>query len=137
MTDTTTQSKGKKILIIDDDKFLLDMYMLKFKEKGFEVYTALLAQDGLSTLESKTFEPDLILVDLVMPGIDGFEFLRLIQEKKLASRCRIAVLSNLGESSDVERAKTLGASDYIIKANNTPTEVVAQAIKLLSSSSSR
>ena len=125
------QTKQKKILIIDDDKFLLDMYTLKFKEKGFDVNSILWAQEALSVLEGKQFEPDVVLVDLVMPGIDGFEFLQIVRDKKLLEHGKAIVLSNLGEAQDIEKAKSLGAVGYIIKANNTPSEVVNQVVDIL------
>lgn len=120
-----------KVLIIDDDAFILDMYVLKFKEGGFEVETARDGKDGLQKL--KEFKPDVVLLDIVMPGVDGFEVLRTIKkEKEGGSRpVKVILLSNLGQKEDVERGLGLGADDYIIKAHFTPSEVMEKIRGLL------
>ena len=124
------QSK-KSILIIDDDKFLLDMYSLKFSESGFNVTSAFGSVDAMDKLKSG-LSPDCILLDIVMPTMDGFEFLEKIRKEGLASGARTIILSNLGQQSDVERGASLGAAGYIVKANATPSEVVAQVKNLIS-----
>lgn len=118
-----------KILIIDDDPFILDMYILKFKERGYDVDTARDGKSGLEKIEST--KPDLVLLDIVMPMIDGFEILAELKKKKLEHRPKIVLLTNLGQKEDVERGIALGADDYIIKAHFTPTEVVEKVKSLL------
>lgn len=118
-----------KILIIDDDPFILDMYVLKFKERGFEVETAADAKAGLKLLKEKP--PELVLLDIVMPIMDGFAALREIKEAKPAFPGKVVMLTNLGQKEDVERAMQMGADDYIIKAHFTPTEVVDKVESLL------
>lgn len=115
-----------KVLIVDDDKFLLDMYAIKFSEQQYAVTTALNGTDALAKLSSKEVEPDIILLDIVMPGTDGFEVLRQIKEKKLAPQSAVIVLSNLGQKEDIDKGIALGAQGYIVKASATPTEVVAK-----------
>lgn len=115
----------KKVMIIDDDSFLLDMYALKFSQSGFEVETCLGSEKALEKLESG-FNPDVILMDIVMPGMNGFELLKKIQDEKLAIGAKKIFLSNRGQSSDIEEGKKLGADGYIIKANSTPAEVIEQ-----------
>lgn len=121
MEDGPVQKKTS-ILIVDDDKFLLDMYALKFTELKFDVSTAMSSEDALFALKEK--KPNVILLDVVMPGMDGFELLKKIKTEKLSPESIIIMLSNLGQESDIERAKQIGADGYIIKASATPGEIV-------------
>lgn len=116
MTDT------KKVLIVDDDEFLLDMYVIKFKEAGYQVE---IAQNGQEAVDiARKFQPDAILLDVVMPKVDGFNALRTMRNEKVAPGAYIFMLSNLGQKEDTERGLALGAVDYIVKAHFTPSEVV-------------
>lgn len=126
--EPTTQPK--KIFICDDDKFLLDMYTFKFKEKGFEVTQAFGSVDALSKLKGG-MRPDVILLDVVMPAMDGFELLSLIKSENLIGDAKVIILSNLGQSSDVEKGRVLGASGYVVKASATPSEVVEKVMTVL------
>lgn len=118
-----------KILIIDDDPFILDMYVLKFKETGFQVEIARDGKDGLQKI--KTLKPDLVLLDIVMPQADGFEVLQSLNKEKLLGQVQVILLTNLGQKDDVERGLNLGAKDYIIKAHFTPSEVVEKVKNIL------
>lgn len=119
----------KKVLIVDDDEFLLDMYVLKFKESGFDVEVA---HNGNEAIEmAKNAKPDAILLDIVMPKLDGFEVLRTLKKENIASNALIFILSNLGQKEDTDRGLQLGALDYIVKAHFTPSEVVARVNKAL------
>lgn len=120
----------KKIFICDDDKFLLDMYTYKFKEKGFEVTQAFGSVDALSKLKGGIV-PDVMLLDVVMPTMDGFELLGLIKGEKLAPNAKVIILSNLGQPTDIEKGRTLGANGYVIKASATPSEVVEKVMTVL------
>ncbi|MBI3627433.1 MAG: response regulator transcription factor [Candidatus Sungbacteria bacterium] len=123
-------SEGKKkILIIDDDPYILEMYLLKFKESGFEVETGANGKEALEKVTS--FQPDLMLLDIVMPVYDGFEVLKRMQDSSLLPGTKVIILSNLGQREDVERGMGLGAMDYIIKAHFTPSEVVTKVKSLL------
>lgn len=117
-----------KILIIDDDPFILEMYVLKFKEHNFQVETASNGQEGLA--KAKEYRPDLLLLDIVMPALDGFDILQQIK-KNSSPDMKIVLLTNLGQKEDVERGMQLGADDYIIKAHFTPSEVVEKVKALL------
>lgn len=119
-----------KILIIDDDEFLLDMYSIKFKEQGFDVEIAYSGIDGIEKIKGG-FSPDIILVDLVMPNMDGFEFLKEIKSENLLKSAKIIILSNLGQESDIKKGLSLGADDYIIKAHFTPSEIIKKITALL------
>lgn len=123
--------KGRKILIVDDDLFLLDMYAMKFRDEGFVVEVAHGATEALVKLENHEIEPEVILSDVLMPGMDGFEFLRKLREKSLLYKFKIMILSNLGQKEEIEMGMDLGAKDYIVKAHHTPTEVVEKVKKLL------
>ena len=120
----------KKILIVDDDSFLLDMYALKFSQAQYEVTTALGALPALEKLRAG-FVPDVILTDLVMPVIDGFEFLEKMTAEKLAAGAIRIVLSNRGQDADIARAKDLGAAGFIVKASTTPSEVMTQVADII------
>lgn len=122
------KSEQFNIFIIDDDAFLLDMYALKFSQKNFMVTSA---SGTLSALEKLRggYVPDIILVDLVMPAMDGFEFLETVRTEGLASKALIIILSNLGQQEDIDRGLSLGASGYIIKASATPSEVVEKVLE--------
>ena len=124
------EGEKKKILIVDDDSFLLDMYALKFSQNNFEVYTA---TDGAQAIEKLKIELNFvaILLDIIMPNMDGFEMLEKINKEDLAPQAIKIVLSNKSEQSDIERGKALGVAGYIVKANSTPGEVIEQVAALL------
>ena len=120
----------KKIFIIDDDSFLLDMYALKFSQSNFDVTTALGSEPALEKLK-QGFVPDLMLLDIVMPVMDGFEFIEKIKEEKLAPGVTIIILSNRGQPSDVARGESLGVAGYIVKASSTPSEVIEKVSSII------
>ncbi len=123
-------NKKYSILLVEDDKFLLDMYSTKFSEQKFDVTPVFSAIEAISKLEEgMTF--DLILTDIVMPKMDGFEFLKALNDKKLMGHSCAIVLSNLGQQEDLDKAKSLGAKGYIIKATSTPSEVVKRVLEIL------
>ena len=124
------ENAPKKILIIDDDSFLLDMYGLKFKQSGFETETALgstMAYDKMKT----GYTPDIILLDLIMPIMDGFELMEKMNTEKLAPSAVRIVLSNRGQEEDITRARGLGATGFIIKASSTPAEVIDKVKEII------
>ena len=122
--------RDKSILIVDDDRFLIDMYSLKFKEEGFAVSSAQGGEEAISQLgEGKA--PDVVLLDLIMPGIDGLAVLKTVKERKLAQNSLFIVLSNQSQEGDIARARELGAAHYIVKASAVPSEVVLEVKKKL------
>jgi len=125
----TTDTKYK-ILLLDDDEFISDMYSVKFTQAGHEIHAHLTADDALEDLRNG-FQPDAILTDLVMPKIDGFEFLGKIKEEGLQGDAIIIILSNQGESADLARSKELGSAGHIVKANTIPTEVLMKVEKMI------
>jgi CheY-like chemotaxis protein len=120
----------RKILIVDDDNFLLDMYALKFSQNNFEVYTA---RSGVSALEKLKggLSPEVILIDIIMPEMDGFEALSIMNKENLCKDCKKIILSNKSEQKDIEQGEKLGVAGYIVKANSTPSEVINQVVKIL------
>ncbi|MDP7648483.1 MAG: response regulator [Candidatus Pacebacteria bacterium] len=120
----------KKIFIIDDDNFLLEMYVTKFKEGGFEVVASLDTKEALNRLR-EGLVPDIILFDIVMPDMDGFEFLKVVDEENLVKDCIKIALTNQWQESNIKKAKELGVSDYIVKANFIPSEVLNNVQKII------
>ncbi|KKT01202.1 MAG: Response regulator receiver domain protein [Candidatus Nomurabacteria bacterium GW2011_GWA2_43_15] len=124
------EGEKRKILIVDDDSFLLDMYALKFSQNNFEVHTASSGAQVLEKLKAGLC-PDVMLMDIIMPEMDGFEALSQINAKKLCPDCTKIVLSNKSEQKDIDESVRLGAAGYIVKANSTPAEVIDQVVKIL------
>ena len=113
---------AKTILIIEDDKFLRELIAQKLIKENFEVFEAVDGEEGIKKIKSK--KPDLILLDLILPGIDGFEVLSRMKEDPTLTSIPVIILSNLGQKEDVEKGLKLGVADYLIKAHFTPGEIV-------------
>src|SRR3989344_4113036 len=116
--------RGGAILILDDDKFLLDMYAVKFQQIGFRVHASLSSQDALKALR-EGFAPDAILFDLIMPEGDGFTFLETVKKERRAPGAKAIALTNEMSEDEKKRVMDLGADDYIVTATKLPSEVVA------------
>jgi DNA-binding response OmpR family regulator len=114
----------KKILLVEDDNFIIDIYITKLKEVGFSVQSAVNGEDALAKI--KQSRPDLVLLDIVLPQVTGFEFLQEIKSMPELKNVPVIVLSNLGQKKEVEKGLSLGAAKYLIKAHYTPTEVVEE-----------
>ena len=124
------EGEKKKIFIVDDDNFLLDMYALKFSQNNFEVHTA---SNGLQAIEKlkEGLAPDIILLDVMMPEMDGFEMLEKINQENLSPNSIKLILTNKNQQSDVDRGNGLGVAGYIVKASSTPMEVISQVQNIL------
>ncbi len=122
-------SKKMKVLLVDDDRFLLDMYSLKFKKSDIEIETSSSSSNALEKMKEGNY--DVVLLDIIMPGMDGIELLKKVREQKLVPNAKIVMLTN--QADDVEKAKALGVSDYIIKATTIPSEVVDQVVSIYKS----
>lgn len=120
-----------KILLVDDDTFLRDMYATKFLECGHSVTPALHAADALRVLETDT-SFDLMLVDMIMPGMTGVELMSEIKRVLPEVTMKCIVLSNQGQDQDIEEATAVGAIGYIIKAQSVPSEVVKRVEEIMS-----
>ncbi len=116
-----------KILLIDDDKFLLDMYSMKFKKSGLEIDTSSSSLAAMDKIRSGG-EYDIIVLDIIMPGMDGLEILKNIRAEKLSPSAAIIMLTN--QADDFEKAKSLGVDGYIIKATTIPSEVVDKVLQI-------
>ncbi len=116
-------SKKHSVLIVDDDKFLLDLYRKKFERDGALVDVALGSEETLTKLRGGA-KPDILVLDIIMPGMDGIELLEVIRKEKLVPEAVVIMLTNESKWEKIDRAKTLGIKGYIVKATSIPTEVV-------------
>jgi CheY-like chemotaxis protein len=122
MTDTKT-----KIFLVDDDRFLLDMYTVKFQKNGLDVEIATGSNAALARLR-EGYVPDIILLDIIMPTMDGIALLEIIRSEKLATTSTVIMLTN--QADDEERAEQLGIDGFIVKAMTIPSEVVAKVMDI-------
>lgn len=121
-----------KLLLVDDDAFLRDMYATKFTQSGHTVEVAENGAAGLRILDKdQSFE--LILLDMVMPGMNGVEFIEKVKDKYPDSEMKYVVLSNQGQKEDIEAAESVGVAGYIVKAESIPSEVVSKVEELYKS----
>lgn len=120
---------AKNILIIEDDDFFGGLISKKIADEGFDVS---IATDGKKGLEQvKKIKPDLVLLDLLLPNMDGYEVLSEVKKDQAVSSIPVIILSNLNQKEDVEKGMKLGASDFLMKFQFTPEEVVAKIKKAL------
>ncbi len=119
----------KKILIVEDDTFLRNLISQKLQKENFQVVEAIDGEEGFKKIKEE--KPDLVLLDLILPEMDGFEVLRKMKEDPLLSSIPVIILSNLGQREDVERGMNLGAVDYLIKAHFTPGEIIEKIKNVL------
>jgi DNA-binding response OmpR family regulator len=122
---------AKKILIVEDDKFLRELITKKLKDEGYETVGAGDGEEGLD--KAKKESPDMVLLDLILPGIDGFEVLSKIKDDPALSSIPVVILSNLGQREEVEKGLKMGAVDYMIKAHFTPGEITEKVKTVLKS----
>lgn len=121
---------AKKILIIEDDNFLLGLEAKKLKEKGYDVLTASNSVEAFKIMEAKE-SIDLVLLDLMLPDVDGFEILTKIREDDNLEHVPVVIFSNLYEEKDLKRATKLGISNFMIKSNFTLDELTEKIKKLI------
>ncbi|MCK9578273.1 response regulator [bacterium] len=114
----------KKILIIEDEKILFEMYKFKFSKAGFEVFNSIDVEGGLKI--AKKEKPDLIVLDILLPKENGLKFLEKREEIVDIAKIPVIVLSNFDDSETKTRALELGAIDYLIKSNFNPAEILKQ-----------
>lgn len=123
------KNKVSCILIVEDDIFLADLYRTKFELEGFKVLSA---YDGVKGLElAKKNQPDIILLDLILPKLSGFALLENLKEDKRAMKIPVILLTNLSQKADIQRGLKLGAADFLVKAHFMPSEVVAKIKKMI------
>ena len=125
-----SEATQKKVLMIDDDKFLLDMYAVKFKNAGWDVHVSDNGADALKVLQGG-YAPDVMLVDVVMPGMDGIQFLGAVRAARLVPDAAVIMLTNQGLADDIFKAKKENIDSYIIKATTIPSDVLRETEKVL------
>lgn len=118
-----------KILLVEDDKFLRELIARKLTQEQYEVVQVADGEEALKQIGKE--KPDLVLLDLILPGIDGFEVLAKIEEDVKVAAVPVIILSNLGQKEDVERGLKLGAVDYLVKAHFTPNEIIEKVKQAL------
>lgn len=123
------QTDKKRLLIIEDDQDLRELYVEVLRDEGFEVAEAADGQVGLE--KAKAGDYDLLLLDIMLPKVDGLQILKSIKESSDLSKIPVVMLTNLGRESIIKEGFTLGADGYIIKSEYTPDQVVAEVRKFL------
>lgn len=118
-----------KILLVEDDRMISGMYDTKLRQEGFHV---ILAENGADALELAVQEkPDLVLLDIILPQIDGFAVLQELRLNQKTREIPIVMLTNLGTPEDKDKGQRYGATEYLVKANLTPTDVASTVKKFL------
>ncbi|KKU16083.1 MAG: Response regulator [Parcubacteria group bacterium GW2011_GWC1_45_9] len=128
--EQTQNPSAPKILIVEDDLFLANLLSLRFKKENFEVVQAFSGNEALKKLEE--LRPDIILLDIILPQKNGFEVLESISQNPQTQNIPVIIVSNLGQESDIEKGKMLGAMDYYVKARLSIDELVAKVKNLVS-----
>lgn len=124
-----TADEKIQVLIVEDDEFLSGIYQKKFEMEGFKVIVATDGEKGLG--EAKKKKPNLILLDILLPKLDGFAVLSKLKADPETKDIPVILLTNLGQKDDVDKGIEAGAADYLIKAHFKPSEVVEKARKVL------
>lgn len=119
-----------KVLLVEDDLMLCDMYQMKFESEGFDVWKGNNGVEGLTLLEERG-APDILLLDVIMPQMDGFTMLTKVKENAAWKNVPVILLTNLGQENDVKKGLAMGANDYLVKANCTPAQVVKKVKAVL------
>jgi len=120
----------KKVLIIEDEEFILDMYKIKFEQSGYSVEIAHNGEEGLEKI--KTLKPDIVLLDLMMPKMDGYQVLEKVRVDNDIKNTKIHILSNFGQDDEIKKSMAQGADGYLVKSSITPGEIVNYVKKVLS-----
>lgn len=119
----------KEILLVEDDPFLVDMYKTRLEREGFKVNVVKNGKDFFRAL-SKT-KPELILLDIILPYVDGWEILKELKKKEEYKNIKVIVLSNLSQKEDIEKSKKLGAEMFLVKAHFTPSEIIEKIKEII------
>ena len=120
---------AKTILVVEDDKYLRDVLVEKLKKEGFDVLEAVDGEAGLAMTAEK--KPDLVVLDIILPLLNGFDYLEKKAKNNALEKIPVIILSNLGQREDVERGMKLGAKDYVVKAHFTPNDLIEKVRALL------
>lgn len=118
------KNKGKTVLIVEDEALLGNLLEKKLKKEGFEILRASDGSEAIEIIENQ--DPDLTLLDIILPKVSGFEFMKKVQESPRVDEIPIVIVSNLGQKSDIEKGKNLGAVGYFVKAKMSIDDLVSQ-----------
>ncbi|MBI2098585.1 MAG: response regulator [Candidatus Wildermuthbacteria bacterium] len=121
----------KKILLVEDDPLLIDIYTTKLQQSGFEVQVVEQGEKVLAAIQKE--KPAVVLLDIVLPHVDGWDILQQVQASEELKHIPIIILSNLGQKEEIEKGLRLGAVRYLIKAHYTPSQIVEEVVKLTGS----
>ncbi len=122
----------KIILLVEDDQILVKMYARKFEKEGFKVLTAYNGEEGLKTIQDANPKPEIVLLDVMLPKMNGFDLLAKVKADPSTKDISVIMLTNLGGATeDREKGKQLGASDYLVKSDLTPTQIVEKVKEIL------
>jgi CheY-like chemotaxis protein len=119
------EAKPRRILLVEDDRFLRKAAEATLRQNGFQVLTATDGEEGLRLAQAEI--PDLILLDLIMPKMQGFEVLRILKQDRATARIPVIILSNLGQERDIQQAMEAGAVAYCVKASLSLQDLVKRA----------
>ena len=119
----------RKILLVEDDPFLVDMYKTRLEKEGFKVDVVKSGNDFFDALSRVS--PELILLDIILPYVDGWEILKELKKKEEYKNTKVIVLSNLSQREDIEKSKKLGADMFLVKAHFTPSEIVEKIKEII------
>ncbi|MDD4201674.1 MAG: response regulator [Candidatus Paceibacterota bacterium] len=114
----------KKILLVEDDSFLSNIYSIKLKEAGFSVELAFSGEEAVK--KAKEQKPDLILLDIILPGISGWEALEKIRKEEGPQGSKVLVLSNLDKETEIDKGTKLGVVKHLVKAHYTPSDIIEE-----------
>lgn len=123
------ETNKKIVFLVEDDVFLLKAYQIKFAKEGAEVWTATDGKEAIKFLERQP--PNVVLLDLMLPGLNGFEVLEAMRKNAAWKNTPVIILTNLGQQQDIARGQALKAADYIVKANIKIEDVVKKVKKYL------
>lgn len=127
--DNKEDQKKKKIMIVEDDSFVMDIYQTKLSQEGYEVLSAENGAEAIKKLEKEI--PDLVLLDIIMPYVDGLQVLRKIKADEKLKNIPVILLTNLSQKENINEGLGLGADDYLIKSHFTPSEVLEKIKKYI------
>ena len=127
--DNKENQKNKKIMVVEDDSFVMDIYCTKLNQEGYEVLMAENGAEAIKKLEKEV--PDLVLLDIIMPYVDGLQVLRKIKADEKLKNIPVILLTNLSQKEDINEGLGLGADDYLIKSHFTPSEVLEKIKKCI------
>lgn len=127
----SNEEKKKKVMIVEDDSFVMDIYETKLEKEGYQVSEATNGMEALKKLEKEAVLPDLILLDIIMPYMDGLEFLKKIKGEEKFKNIPVILLTNLSQKEEINTGLGLGAKDYLIKSHFTPSEVMEKIKKFI------